>query len=242
MGHCSSWKWQREHCKASKKPLWKIDLHIFCGWGTLGHLLISTGRWLFSLRVDSPSGPHSSWPSSISQALKEAHPSLSSYIAKWGSGLLRPPAPPYCSSPKSTNTNNLLSAKCCAGLRSTPSCSRDGYTKLRQIEALKVMNPVRSKNKVHQSLSSSDQRRLHRGDIAEWALETWQYCQYWHICQYEEARTRVPGKEHKGRIKRMHLNKWRLIVKEITWPNLNLGLSLQQWFRDWKKWGWRLGN
>ena len=107
-----------------------------------------------------------------------------------------------------TNTNNLLSAKCCAGLSSTPSYSRDGYTQSRQIEALGVMSPVRSKNQVHQGLSSSGQRRLHRGDIAEWALrrgpETWQYCQYWHICQYEEVRTRVPGKEHKGRIKRMH--------------------------------------
>ena len=106
-----------------------------------------------------------------------------------------------------TNTNNLLSAKCCAGLSSTPFCSRDGYTQSRQIEALGVMSPVRSKNQVHQGLSSSGQRRLHRGDIAEWALRRGQEtCQYWHICQYEEVRKRVPGKEHKGRIKRMHLN------------------------------------
>ena len=106
-----------------------------------------------------------------------------------------------------TNTNNLLSAKCCAGLSSTPFCSRDGYTQSRQIEALGVMSPVRSKNQVHQGLSSSGQRRLHRGDTAEWALRRGQEtCQCWHICQYEEVRTRVPGKEHKGRIKRMHLN------------------------------------
>uniref|UniRef100_A0AAA9SHB9 Family with sequence similarity 219 member A n=1 Tax=Bos taurus TaxID=9913 RepID=A0AAA9SHB9_BOVIN len=49
------------------------------------------------------------------------------------------------------------------------------------------MSPVRSKNQVHQGLSSSGQRRLHRGDTAEWALRRGQEtCQCWHICQYEE--------------------------------------------------------
>lgn len=33
VGHSSPWKWQREHCKDSRKPLRELDLCVFCGLG-----------------------------------------------------------------------------------------------------------------------------------------------------------------------------------------------------------------
>lgn len=56
---------QREHCKATKKPLWKTDLRVFCGLGALSCFLVV--RWFFILNTDSPSDPGSSWSSSIFQ-------------------------------------------------------------------------------------------------------------------------------------------------------------------------------
>lgn len=78
---------------------------------------------------------------------------------------------------------NTLSARCCAGLHNTESCSRDMQS--RRIEVLQG-NEHRKKEDAGPSgpkanekgLSSSDQGRLHTGLIAELALrrglETWQ--------------------------------------------------------------------
>lgn len=78
---------------------------------------------------------------------------------------------------------NRLSARCCAGLHNTDSCSRDthsrGIEELQGNEHCKREEPGPAGPKPNEKgLSSCDQGRLHTGLIAELALrrdlEAWQ--------------------------------------------------------------------